>query len=126
MGKRLGLDRVLECFSLSMSPNSCVCVHAVEEGEEEYAEKKALLKSHFDQMLKLKDIVDGTKTLAFHLEPKTVVLRVSMHCNGCARKVQKHISKMEGVTSFEVDLENKKVVVMGDITHLKFLRASQR
>lgn len=25
-----------------------------------------------------------------------VVLRVSMHCNGCARKVEKHISKMEG------------------------------
>jgi copper chaperone CopZ len=27
---------------------------------------------------------------------QTVELRVSMHCNGCARKVHKHISKMEG------------------------------
>ncbi|KAJ0090957.1 hypothetical protein Patl1_13199 [Pistacia atlantica] len=26
-----------------------------------------------------------------------VVLRVSMHCNGCARKVEKHISKLEGM-----------------------------
>ena len=27
---------------------------------------------------------------------QTVELRVSMHCYGCAKKVQKHISKMEG------------------------------
>jgi copper chaperone CopZ len=25
-----------------------------------------------------------------------VILRVSMHCHGCARKVEKHISKLEG------------------------------
>lgn len=25
-----------------------------------------------------------------------VMLRVSMHCNGCAKKVEKHISKIEG------------------------------
>ncbi|KAG1346254.1 putative heavy metal-associated isoprenylated plant protein 18 [Cocos nucifera] len=30
---------------------------------------------------------------------------------------------MEGVTSFEVDLENKKVVVMGDITPLEVLES---
>jgi copper chaperone CopZ len=28
-----------------------------------------------------------------------VVLRVSMHCNGCARKVKKHVSKMEGTSN---------------------------
>jgi copper chaperone CopZ len=27
---------------------------------------------------------------------QTVELKVSMHCNGCAKKVQKHISRMEG------------------------------
>ena len=78
---------------------------------------------------RLKDLVDGAGTLGFHLQPKvlppsfyihawliscntaclsfpddrrcmqTVELRVSMHCNGCARKVHKHISKMEGTYS---------------------------
>lgn len=83
-----------------------------------------------------------------------------MHCNGCARKVEKHISKMDGmkclynfsnfhyhfitatvcarthtsahyannnmmnelynlcisgVTSYQIDLETKMVVIMGDI-----------
>ena len=27
---------------------------------------------------------------------QAVVLKVSMHCKGCARKVKKHISEMEG------------------------------
>jgi copper chaperone CopZ len=27
---------------------------------------------------------------------QTVALKVSMHCHGCARKVQKQISKLEG------------------------------
>ncbi|XP_008809019.2 protein SODIUM POTASSIUM ROOT DEFECTIVE 2-like [Phoenix dactylifera] len=121
---RLGFDRVLDCFSLSISPNSCLCMDPMEE--EDDLERNALMKSHVEEMLKLRDIVDGSKTLAFHLEPKTVVLKVSMHCNGCARKVQKHISKMEGVTSFEVDLENKKVVVMGDITPFEVLESVSR
>ncbi|XP_072967950.1 protein SODIUM POTASSIUM ROOT DEFECTIVE 2-like [Typha angustifolia] len=121
MGRQL-FDRVLDCFSLSICPNSCFCITSLEV-EEEDSERKALVGSHLDQMFKLRGIVDGTKTLAFHLEPKTVVLRVSMHCNGCARKVEKHISKMEGVTSFEVDLESKKVVVTGDITPFEVLQS---
>ncbi|XP_078152322.1 heavy metal transport/detoxification superfamily protein [Carex rostrata] len=122
---RLHFDRVLECFSLSIPPNCCMCTNSMVHGEEEekVLERKALIASHLDQVLKLRDIVDGTKTLAFHLEPKTVELKVNMHCNGCARKVQKHISKMEGVTSFEVDLESKKVVVIGDITPFEVLES---
>lgn len=30
---------------------------------------------------------------------QTVELKVSMHCYGCAKKVQKHISKMDGMYS---------------------------
>nr|GFA53539.1 protein sodium potassium root defective 2 [Tanacetum cinerariifolium] len=52
-----------------------------------------------------------------------VVLRVSMHCNGCARKVQRHISKMEGVTSYQVDLETKMVIIMGDIVPFEVLES---
>ncbi|ESR37977.1 hypothetical protein CICLE_v10029192mg [Citrus x clementina] len=47
---------------------------------------------------------------------KVVVLRVSIHCKGCEGKVRKHISKMEGVTSFSIDLATKKVTIIGDVT----------
>ncbi|KAJ3684820.1 hypothetical protein LUZ61_013984 [Rhynchospora tenuis] len=121
---RLPFERVLECFSLSLPVNCCMCTNYLgNEEEERELERKALVASHLDQVLKLRDIVEGTKTLAFHLEPKTVELKVNMHCNGCAKKVQKHISKMEGVTSYEVDLESKKVIVIGDITPFEVLES---
>ncbi|KAK4757532.1 hypothetical protein SAY87_018833 [Trapa incisa] len=47
---------------------------------------------------------------------QVVVMRVSLHCQGCAGKVKKHISKMEGVTSYSIDLETKRVVVMGHVS----------
>ncbi|KAL8215256.1 hypothetical protein R6Q57_004705 [Mikania cordata] len=52
---------------------------------------------------------------------QVVELRVSIHCKGCEGKVRKHISRMEGVTSFHIDLESKKVTVVGDITPLSVL-----
>ncbi|GLU11675.1 hypothetical protein SLE2022_284080 [Rubroshorea leprosula] len=52
---------------------------------------------------------------------QVVVLRVSIHCKGCEGKVRKHISKMEGVTSFSIDLAIKKVTVVGDVTPLGVL-----
>ncbi|CAN8237476.1 unnamed protein product [Cochlearia groenlandica] len=50
-----------------------------------------------------------------------VVLRVSLHCKGCAGKVKKHLSKLKGVTSFNVDFAAKKVTVTGDVTPLTVL-----
>ncbi|XP_058215814.1 protein SODIUM POTASSIUM ROOT DEFECTIVE 1 [Rhododendron vialii] len=50
-----------------------------------------------------------------------VVLRVSLHCKGCEGKVRKHISRMQGVTSFSIDFAAKKVTVVGDITPLEVL-----
>ncbi|OWM63585.1 hypothetical protein CDL15_Pgr008128 [Punica granatum] len=47
---------------------------------------------------------------------QVVVMRVSLHCQGCAGKVKKHISKMEGVTSYSIDLESKRVTVMGHVS----------
>uniref|UniRef100_A0A7N0RHT2 HMA domain-containing protein n=1 Tax=Kalanchoe fedtschenkoi TaxID=63787 RepID=A0A7N0RHT2_KALFE len=52
---------------------------------------------------------------------EVVVLRVSLHCKGCAAKVRKHISRMEGVTSFNIDFAAKKVTVVGDVTPLGVL-----
>ncbi|KAG2309238.1 hypothetical protein Bca52824_028986 [Brassica carinata] len=52
---------------------------------------------------------------------QVVVLKVSLHCRGCEAKVRKHLSKMQGVTSFNIDFAAKKVTVTGDITPLGIL-----
>ncbi|MFS8012011.1 putative heavy metal-associated domain, HMA, heavy metal-associated domain superfamily [Helianthus anomalus] len=54
-------------------------------------------------------------------DQQVVVLKVSLHCRGCERKMRKHISKMEGVTSFNIDFMAKKVTVVGDVTPLGVL-----
>uniref|UniRef100_A0A1J3CXG6 Copper transport protein ATX1 n=1 Tax=Noccaea caerulescens TaxID=107243 RepID=A0A1J3CXG6_NOCCA len=51
-------------------------------------------------------------------DDQVVVLRVSIHCKGCEGKVRKHISKMEGVTSYTIDIATKKVTVVGKVTPL--------
>ncbi|KAI4341816.1 hypothetical protein MLD38_026494 [Melastoma candidum] len=66
----------------------------------------------------------GVKSVTFPSKASSdqvVVLRVSLHCRGCARKVRKHLSKMEGVTSFNIDFAAKKVTVVGDVTPLSVL-----
>ncbi|XP_038901867.1 protein SODIUM POTASSIUM ROOT DEFECTIVE 2-like [Benincasa hispida] len=51
-----------------------------------------------------------------HSRDQVVVLKVSLNCKGCEKKVKKHISKMEGVTSYSVDFTTKKVTIIGDLT----------
>lgn len=57
---------------------------------------------------------------------QVVELRVSIHCKGCEGKVRKHISRMEGVMSFSIDRESKKVTVIGDVTPLGVLTSISR
>ena len=45
-----------------------------------------------------------------------VVLRVAMTCGGCSGAVERVLAKMEGVESYDVNLETQKVVVKGDVT----------
>ncbi|KAK9290462.1 hypothetical protein L1049_008632 [Liquidambar formosana] len=54
---------------------------------------------------------------------QVVVLRVSLHCKGCEGKVRKHIARMEGVTSFNIDFAAKKVTVIGNVTPLGVLES---
>ncbi|XP_031096233.1 protein SODIUM POTASSIUM ROOT DEFECTIVE 2-like [Ipomoea triloba] len=116
--RKLIFGKVLDCFSFSSGPRSCFCINGF-GAEDDDLEKRPLIESQ-------SDVIAGPATLALHLKPKVVVLRVSMHCNGCARKVKKHISKMEGVTSYEVDLETKMVMVMGDIVPFQVLESVSR
>ncbi|KAL7091974.1 hypothetical protein ACP275_12G137600 [Erythranthe tilingii] len=55
-----------------------------------------------------------------------VVLRVSLHCRGCEKKMRKHLSRMEGVTSFEIDFAAKKVTVTGNVTPASVLSSISR
>ncbi|KAK9157924.1 hypothetical protein Scep_004498 [Stephania cephalantha] len=57
---------------------------------------------------------------------QVVVLKVSLHCKGCEGKVRKHISKMEGVTSFTIDFATKKVTIIGNVTPLGVLASVSR
>ncbi|KAL3628572.1 hypothetical protein CASFOL_027618 [Castilleja foliolosa] len=65
------------------------------------------------------DVAKSTSSVGS--EDQVVVLRVSLHCRGCERKMRKHISRMEGVTSFNIDFAAKKVTVTGKITPLEVL-----
>ncbi|KAL2554489.1 Chloroplast-targeted copper chaperone protein [Forsythia ovata] len=64
---------------------------------------------------------DGKPTSLPESPEQVVVLRVSLHCRGCERKMRKHISRMEGVKSFNIDFAAKKVTVIGDVTPLGVL-----
>ncbi|KAA3464556.1 Copper transport protein ATOX1 [Gossypium australe] len=44
-----------------------------------------------------------------------VVLKVGMSCQGCVGAVKRVLGKMEGVESYEVDLEQQKVTVKGNV-----------
>ncbi|KAM7259320.1 hypothetical protein ACFE04_015061 [Oxalis oulophora] len=109
MGK-LSFEKMLDCFYLSSSC-SCFCINTLDE--DEFDKNPLLSIDQKPQLLTLKDV----------LKPKMVVLRVSMHCSGCARKVAKHVSKLEGVNSYKVDLDTKMVVVIGDILPFEVLES---
>ncbi|KAJ4970396.1 hypothetical protein NE237_003495 [Protea cynaroides] len=61
-----------------------------------------------------------------HQVLQVVVLKVSLHCKACEGKVRKHISRMEGVTSFTIDFPTKKVTIIGDVTPAAVLASVSR
>ncbi|KAG6538809.1 protein SODIUM POTASSIUM ROOT DEFECTIVE 2-like [Zingiber officinale] len=72
--------------------------------------------------LKSGAVSGATASSSATCQEQVVHLRVSLHCKACEREIRKHIYKMEGVTSFEVDLAKKKVTVVGKLTPLQVLR----
>ncbi|KAF5476526.1 hypothetical protein F2P56_003273 [Juglans regia] len=59
--------------------------------------------------------------------PQEIVLRVYMHCEGCARKVRRCLKGFEGVEDVITDCKISKVVVKGDKADpLKVLERIQR
>ncbi|XP_011023677.1 PREDICTED: uncharacterized protein LOC105125077 [Populus euphratica] len=49
------------------------------------------------------------------LKYKTWVLKVSVHCEGCKRKVKKILDSIDGVCKADVDLRLQKATVVGDV-----------
>uniref|UniRef100_R7W8U1 HMA domain-containing protein n=1 Tax=Aegilops tauschii TaxID=37682 RepID=R7W8U1_AEGTA len=94
------------------------------EEDEDNNERNGLLRSHRDQnrVVPVTDLhVDEQPKAGAHVEPKTVALKVSMHCHGCARKVEKQISKLHGVVSIRIELGMKTVTVVGNVTPMQVL-----
>ncbi|KAJ7555049.1 hypothetical protein O6H91_05G020000 [Diphasiastrum complanatum] len=48
-------------------------------------------------------------------EVQTIVMKVGMHCDGCARKVRKILTHMAGVEELKVDYPGQRVTVKGTI-----------
>lgn len=55
-----------------------------------------------------------------------VVLKVDMTCGGCKSAVERVLGKMDGVESFDVNLEEQKVVVKGSVTPEAVLEKIQK
>ncbi|KAJ9131414.1 hypothetical protein P3X46_035075 [Hevea brasiliensis] len=49
------------------------------------------------------------------LKCKTLVLKVSVHCEGCKRKVKKILTNIDGVYTTDIDLRQQKVTVLGNV-----------
>uniref|UniRef100_A0A0E0JKQ8 HMA domain-containing protein n=1 Tax=Oryza punctata TaxID=4537 RepID=A0A0E0JKQ8_ORYPU len=112
-----GLNKALRWFPHSTED------HHLEE-DEGSNERRSLLRSHLEQVVPVTDLDEEPNASSSAVkEPKTVALKVSMHCHCCARKVEKQISKMEGVVSFKVELENKKVTVVGNVNPMEVLES---
>ncbi|ONK57406.1 uncharacterized protein A4U43_C09F190 [Asparagus officinalis] len=47
---------------------------------------------------------------------ETVVLKVGMSCQGCVGAVKRVLTKMEGVETFDVNIDEQKVTVKGNVT----------
>ncbi|XP_051152018.1 heavy metal-associated isoprenylated plant protein 7-like [Andrographis paniculata] len=78
---------------------------------------------------------DGKKEAEAKLEecketkepPPEIVLKVYMHCEGCARKVRRHLKGFQGVEDVITDCKESKVVVKGEKADpLKVLERIQR
>lgn len=49
-----------------------------------------------------------------------------MDCEGCVRRIQRAISKLEGVDKLDIDMENQKVTVTGYVDQRKVLKVVRR
>ncbi|KAJ1699402.1 hypothetical protein LUZ63_007914 [Rhynchospora breviuscula] len=56
------------------------------------------------------------------LQYKTLFLKVSIHCEGCKKKVRRVLQNMDGVYKVEIDSLQHKVAVTGSVDHDMLIR----
>ncbi|XP_009394312.2 heavy metal-associated isoprenylated plant protein 7-like [Musa acuminata AAA Group] len=56
---------------------------------------------------------EENKEEAAEEEPPEIVLKVDMHCEGCARKVERSLRRFEGVEDVKTDCKSRTVVIKG-------------
>ncbi|KAL2481498.1 Chloroplast-targeted copper chaperone protein [Abeliophyllum distichum] len=78
-------------------------------------------QSKLSQAMKTDELSDSKPPSSSPSPEEVVVLKVSLDCRGCEKKLRKHLSKMEGVTSFNIDFAARKVTVIGNVTELGVL-----
>ncbi|XP_024004185.1 heavy metal-associated isoprenylated plant protein 35 isoform X1 [Eutrema salsugineum] len=71
--------------------------------------KPATKKSEQKQSTEVKDLPPPPLPLPY----KTCNLKVSIHCEGCKRKVKKILTTIEGVYRVDIDVKQNKVTVIG-------------
>ncbi|XP_073158263.1 uncharacterized protein [Henckelia pumila] len=57
----------------------------------------------------------GDQTSSENLKYKTWALRVSIHCEGCKKKVKKVLQNIEGVYKIDIDSIQQRVLVTGNV-----------
>ncbi|KAG2653076.1 hypothetical protein PVAP13_1NG425900 [Panicum virgatum] len=55
-----------------------------------------------------------------------VEMNVHMDCDGCEKRVRKAMSRLQGVSSVEIDRDRQKVTVTGHVDRREVLRAARR
>ncbi|KAK7315812.1 hypothetical protein VNO77_34390 [Canavalia gladiata] len=55
-----------------------------------------------------------------------VELKVHMDCQGCEERIKRAISKLDGVDSLEIDMDQQKVTVTGYVEKSKVLKIVRR
>nr|XP_043613636.1 heavy metal-associated isoprenylated plant protein 3-like [Erigeron canadensis] len=84
-------------------------------GEKEATQKEATGKKVIidDANDKQKKVVDEG--------PISVVLKLDLHCDGCAKKVKKSVRYMQGVESVKADSKSNKLTIIGKVNpiHIK-------
>ncbi|XP_071709449.1 uncharacterized protein [Rutidosis leptorrhynchoides] len=82
-------------------------------GEKDDTKKEA-------QVDKVVDVDNVTKNVE-EVGPITIILKLDLHCGGCAKKVQKSVRCIQGVESVKADSVSNRLTVIGklDPTHIK-------
>ncbi|KAG0503278.1 hypothetical protein HPP92_003350 [Vanilla planifolia] len=60
------------------------------------------------------------------LKIQTIVLKVNIHCDGCKHEVKRLLHRIEGVYAVNIDVENQKVTVSGNVDSSSLIKRLAR